>query len=170
MFVNYFRAKLSARYGVSMSFIKYPESVSFYKKTAELQVKLKKPEADADGRIIKGKEGCMFFEAAKAIPGDPDGRIDWNSKIVMKIGVNDIGQMAAFLSGKTDSCKLFHKNSTGASSTLELSGGTEGSVGFNISRKEADNTLKNAKLFLSGPDSIVLEELLKASLPIVLGY
>jgi hypothetical protein len=153
-----------------MSQVKYPESVSFYKKSAELQVKLKKPEADADGRIVKGKEGCMFFEAARAIPGDPDGRIDWPSKIIMKIGVNDIGQMVAFLSGKSSECKLFHKNATGASSTLEFSSGEKGSVGVRIAKKAADATLTSAQLYLSGPDTIVLEEILKASLPIVLGY
>ncbi len=154
-----------------MSTVKYPESVSFYKKSAELQVKLKKPETDADGRIIKGKEGCMFFEAARAIPGDPDGRIDWPSKIIMKIGVNDIGQLVAFLSGRADSCKLFHKNASGASSTLELSAGEKGSVGVRIGKKLGENQqVSSAQLYLSGPDSIILEELLKASLPIVLGY
>ena len=152
-----------------MNNIKFPETVSFYKKTAELQVKLKKPEVDDNGRIIKGKEGCMFFEAAKAIPGDPDGRIDWNSKIIMKIGVNDIGQMLAFLSGKTDTCKLFHKNASGAASNLEMQNGEKGSVGVRIAKKVGD-TVTDARLFLSGPDSVVLEELLKAALPVTLGY
>lgn len=154
-----------------MSHIKFPESVSFYKKTAELQVKMKKPEADADGRIVKGKDGCMFFEMGKAIPGDANGRIDWNNKIVMKIGVNDIGQLLAFLSGKTDVCKLFHKNANGASSTCELSAGEKGSVGVRISKKVDENAQAiSAQLYLSGPDSIILEELLKASLPVILGY
>ena len=152
-----------------MSTVKYPETVSFYKKTAELQVKLKKPEVDDAGRIVKGKEGCMFFEAARAIPNDPDGRIDWNNKIIMKIGVNDIGQMVAFLSGKTDTCKLFHKNSSGAASTLEMSVGEKGSVGVRIAKKVGD-TVTDARLYLSGSDSIILEELLKHSLPITLGY
>lgn len=153
-----------------MSTVKYPETVSFYKKSAELQVKLKKPEADPDGRIVKGKDGCLFFEAARAIPGDPDGRIDWPSKIIMKIGVNDIGQLVAFLSGRTNECKLFHKNATGASSTLELTAGEKGSVGFKIFKKAGDGATTSAQLYLSGPDSIVLEEILKASLPLVLGY
>jgi hypothetical protein len=153
-----------------MSFVKYPESVSFYKKSAELQVKLKKPEADAEGRIVKGKDGCLFFEAARAIPGDAEGRIDWPSKIIMKIGVNDVGQLVAFLSGRTSECKLFHKNASGASTNLELSAGEKGSVGVRISKKAADATVTSAQLYLSGPDSIILEELLKASLPIILGY
>jgi hypothetical protein len=169
MLLTFIRAKLSARYGDFMSTIKYPETVSFYKKTAELQVKLKKPEADDQGRIVKGKEGCMFFEAARAIPNDPDGRIDWNSKIIMKIGVNDIGQMIAFLTGKSDTCKLFHKNSTGAASTLEMTAGEKGSVGVRIAKKVGE-TVTSAQLYLSGPDSIVLEELLKHSLPLTLGY
>lgn len=153
-----------------MSTVKYPETVSFYKKSAELQVKLKKPEADPDGRIVKGKDGCLFFEAARAIPGDPDGRIDWPSKIIMKIGVNDIGQLVAFLSGRTNECKLFHKNATGASTNLELSAGEKGSVGVRIFKKAADGATTSAQLYLSGPDTIVLEEILKASLPLVLGY
>lgn len=153
-----------------MSTAKYPETVSFYKKTAELQVKLKKPDVDDNGRIIKGKEGCMFFEAARGIPNDPDGRIDWDSKIIMKIGVNDIGQLVAFLSGRTTECKLFHKNASGASTNLELSAGDKGSVGVRISKKTAEGQVLNAQLYLSGPDSIVLEELLKHSLPITLGY
>jgi hypothetical protein len=152
-----------------MSTAKYPETVSFYKKTAELQVKLKKPEIDDNGRIIKGKEGCMFFEAARGIPNDPEGRIDWDSKIIMKIGVNDIGQLVAFLSGKSEECKLFHKNASGASTTLEMKPGEKGSVGVRISKKVGDTT-SAAQLYLSGPDSIILEELLKHSLPITLGY
>lgn len=154
-----------------MSYIKYPESVSFYKKTAELQVKLKKPEADADGRIIKGKEGCMFFEAARAIPNDPDGRIDWPSKIIMKIGVNDIGAMLSFLVANRDvPCKLFHKNSTGASTNLEMAKGNEGSVGLRVFKTAADGTKLAAQLYLSAADTMILEELLKAALPVTLGY
>ena len=152
-----------------MSTIKFSETVSFYKKTAELQVKLKKPEADDFGKIIKGKEGCMFFEAARAIPNDPDGRIDWSNKIIMKIGVNDIGQMLAFLTGRVETCKLFHKNASGAASTLEMSAGEKGSVGLRIAKKIGD-TVTSAQLYLSCPDSIILEELLKAALPLTLGY
>jgi hypothetical protein len=154
-----------------MSTIKYPETVSFYKKTAELQVKLKKPEADDNGRIVKGKEGCMFFEAARGIPNDPDGRIDWDSKIIMKIGVNDIGAMLAFLVANRDvPCKLFHKNASGASTNLEMQKGNEGSVGVRVSKKTAEGQVLQAQLYLSAADTMILEELLKASLPITLGY
>ena len=152
-----------------MNQIKYPEKISFYKKNmANLQVNLKKPEADDDGKIIPGREGCVFFEMASAIKGDPDGRIDWKNKVIMKIGVNDIGQILAFLNGKASECKLFHKSKTG-SSTCEMTAGTNGSLGVKIGKKSGETSLFSS-MYLSPGDIVVLRTMLTSGLPKMLGW
>ncbi|MDD3412571.1 MAG: hypothetical protein PHY47_01080 [Lachnospiraceae bacterium] len=149
-----------------MSVIKYPEAVKFYKKKSELQVKLAKPEADEAGRIVK--KGCVFFEIANAIPGSEEGRIDWSNKIIMKIGTNDIASILHGLRTRAPEIKLFHSNDAG-STTCTIKPGNEGSFGLQIF-KTAGAEKKNASLYLSGPDMVVLSSLLDAALPVTLGW
>lgn len=152
-----------------MNQVKYPEKISFYKKNmANLQVNLKKPEADDSGKIVPGREGCVFFEMAAAIKGDAEGRIDWKNKVVMKIGVNDIGQILAFLNGKASECKLFHKSKSG-SSTCEMSPGQNGSLAVKIGKKNED-TQAFASMYLSPADIVILRTVLTAGLPLMLGW
>jgi hypothetical protein len=152
-----------------MSYIKYPETVEFYKKRNTLQVKLKKPVADDAGKIADRGEGCLFFEVANAIPGDADGRIDWNTKIVMKIGMNDIAKLLAFKAQEGEECKLFHKTAAG-SSTLSLKLGTNpGTYSFNIGKVVGDQK-SYVNVYLSAEDMTVLRELLRAALPTILGW
>lgn len=149
--------------------IKYPEKISFYRKgMGELQVNLKRPEADESGKIVSGKEGCIFFEMAPAIKNDPDGRIDWKAKAIMKIGVNDVGQILAFLNGKAETVKLFHKTASG-SSTCEMAPGQNGSLGVKLSKKvgEVNNF---ASTYLSPSDVQILRSVLTAGLPTMLGW
>jgi hypothetical protein len=148
--------------------IKYAEAVKFYKKRAELQVKIAKPEADEGGRITK--KGAIFFEMANALSGgDPKNpRMDWANKIIMKIGTNDIAQILHGLRTRSPEIKLFHSNATG-SSTCSIKPGNEGSYGVSIFKKDGEES-KNASLFLSGPDMVVLSTLLAAALPVTLGW
>lgn len=149
-----------------MNTIKYPETVKFYKKSAELQVKLAKPQADEDGKI--SRKGAIFFEIAKALPGDANGRIDWANKIIMKIGTNDIAQIVHGLRTKAPEIKLFHQNDAGSSS-CNIKPGNQGSYQLSVF-KTAGEDKKNASLYLSGPDMLVLTNLLQASLPVTLGW
>lgn len=151
-----------------MSYIKFPESVEFYKKRNTLQMKMKKPVADDRGGIVEKQNGCLFFEAANAIAGDPDGKIDWNTKIVMKIGVNDIAKILAYKGAEGEECKLFHKTATG-SSTLNLKPGNQGTHSLSISKVVGDQK-SFVNLFLNTEDMIIMTTLLRASLPTILGW
>ena len=151
-----------------MSYIKFPETVEFYKKRNTLQMKIKKPVADESGKIADRGDGCLFFEAANAIAGDPDGRIDWGTKIVMKIGVNDIAKILAYKGAEGEECKLFHKTQAG-SSTLNLKPGTQGTHSLTIS-KVAGEQKSFVNVYLNGEDMIIMATLLRASLPTILGW
>lgn len=153
-----------------MSTIKFPEPVKFYKKKAELQVKLKKPEV-ADGKITN--DGCVFFEMANAIPNDPDGRIDWGTKIIMKIGLNDIAQLLTFMKNKEKPVTLFHKTQAG-SSTFEIKKGQpdpkgNDTFGVRISKKTGEQSSQSV-LYLAEQDITILEEVLKSAVPTMLGW
>lgn len=147
--------------------VKYAETLKFHKKKSELQVKIAKPEADESGRITR--RGCVFFEIANAIdPNAQDTRMDWNNKIVMKIGVNDIAQILYGLRTRQPEIKLYHQNDAGSSS-CNIKAGNEGSFGFSIFKKVGEQS-SNSSLFLSGPDVLVLCSLLEASLPVTQGW
>jgi len=147
--------------------IKYPEKLSFYRKgMGELQVNLKRPTTDADGKITDS--GCIFFEMAPAIKGDADGRIDWKSKSIMKIGVNDVGQILAFLNGKAEKVALIHKTATG-SSNCTMEPGTNGSIKVALGKTAGDNKTF-ASSYLSPSDVQILRAALTAGLPTMLGW
>jgi hypothetical protein len=152
-----------------MTNIKYPEAVKFYKKKSELQVKLAKPEADEAGKIVK--KGAVFFEIANAIGGDTEGRIDWNNKIIMKIGTNDIAAILHGLRTRQKEIKLFHQNDAGSSTCVikEGEGQYAGTFGLQVF-KTVGQEKKQSSVFLSGPDMVVLSNLLDAALPATLGW
>jgi hypothetical protein len=151
-----------------MSDIKFPETVEFYKKRNTLQMKMKKPVADERGGIADKQNGCLFFEAANAIAGDAEGRIDWNTKIVMKIGVNDIAKILAYKGAEGEEAKLFHKTAAG-SSTLILKPGSQGTHSLTIS-KVAGETKSFVNVYLNTEDMIIMTTLLRAALPTILAW
>lgn len=150
-----------------MNTIKYAETVKFYKKTAELQVKLLKPEADESGKITK--EGCLFFEMAQAIPGDTEGRIDWKNKIIMKIGINDLGALLNGIRYELPEVKLFHKTASGTSTFTLAKGQNPGTYGVSLYKVAGEQKLQ-ARMYLNSADLIVLEKVLEAGLPVILGW
>lgn len=148
--------------------IKYAETVKFHKKKAELQVKLSKPEADEAGKIVKS--GAVFFEIANALPGtEADPKMDWQNKIIMKIGVNDIGVLLDTYHSGLEESKLFHQTEQGNSTSLTMKKGENGSYLIGISKKIADKQLK-AGLYLSAPDMEIFSIMLKSALPTILGW
>lgn len=148
--------------------IKYAETVKFHKKQAELQVKLSKPEADESGKITRS--GAVFFEIAKALPGtESDPKMDWANKIIMKIGVNDIGVLLDCYQSGLPEAKLFHQTEQGASSSLLTKAGKDGSYSVGISKKNGDKSLQ-VGLYLSASDLVILTTMLRAALPTILGW
>lgn len=146
--------------------LRYPEGVKFHKKTAELQAKISFPEANEKGSVEK--KGALFFELAKAIPGDADGRMDWSNKIIMKIGLNDIGQILYGLRTKQEEIKCFHQNDRG-SSTLIIKPGRDGSYQLAMFKKVGEQSF-NGSLYLSGQDMIILCNILEASITKTIGW
>lgn len=151
-----------------MSTVIYPEAVKFYKKKSELQVKLAKPSIDKDGNK---KKGAVFFEIANAIGGDTEGRIDWDNKIIMKIGTNDIAQILHGLRTRSKEIKLFHQNDAGSTTCVikEGEGQYAGTFGLQVF-KAVGQEKKQSSVFLSGPDMVVLSSLLDSALPVTLGW
>ena len=148
--------------------IKYAETVKFHKKQAELQVKLAKPEVDAEGRITR--KGAVFFEIAKALPGsDAEPKMDWSNKIIMKIGVNDIAVILDTYERRLPETNLFHKTEAGTT-TCKIKAGNEDSYSIGISKKIGDQAPLQAGLYLSAPDMTVLILMLRSALPTILGW
>lgn len=79
-----------------------------------------KPNARGSGGVIrfdlnKAKESVFVDAAAQA----GDKHFDWEQKITMKWGLNDLGTVLAVLQGRTQQAKLFHQ-SEHANSAFEL--------------------------------------------------
>lgn len=81
---------------------------------------LYKPNGRGTGAAVRfslnrDKE-AIFLEAA---PQAGDRQFDWDNKLIMKWGLNDIGSTLATLQGRQSAAKLFHQTEK-ANSTFEL--------------------------------------------------
>ncbi len=79
-----------------------------------------KPNGRGTGAAIRfslnREKEAMFLEAA---PQTGDRQFDWENKLIMKWGLNDIGSVLATIQGRQTSAKLFHQTDKG-NSTFEL--------------------------------------------------
>jgi len=133
---------------------------------------------------ISGKNDCMFLEMARQIRGMDDSKpYDWDSKLIVKLGIPDITKMLALFNAQLmyyrtapAPLKLFHKNAKG-SKTIELKwqarewkGVTTHSYYLTVSSKEGSND----PVRVSTPISLDEVELLKVgfnrALEIILGW
>ena len=115
--------------------IKYPQPLKFHKKSAQLQVDLKRPEEDEGGRT---KPGCLFLALAKA-KEDGSDRMDWDNKINIKLDPVDIAKIVTGVrSGQA--VKLYHKvEARQSATTLTVEAGNPGSYKWFISKKVGEN-------------------------------
>ena len=151
--------------------IKYPQSIKFHKKIAQLQVDLKRPEeVEGDQGRLKIKDGCIFLTAAKQLNPDSD-RMDWENKLLMKLGAVDIVNFLAGINRNTFPIKLFHKvQGTDKSSTLNVEAGDRPGT-FKWSIGNSNGTDKRyVNIYLDGKDMLYLKIMFEAALPVISGW
>jgi len=150
---------------------KFTSNASFYRRgQGEIQFSFKGPTWSEGGDHQRvERNGCVFVEAAKAIPNSD--KSDWDKKILIGLGFNDFGQI---LSGLRTGAgvKLFHKHpSTGDTSKLEIEPGQQaGTFKVFISGKQADGESGFVNIFLSTADITSLVNLIEFATPRVLGW
>lgn len=133
-----------------------------------------KPNQRGTGGVVRfnlnAEKGAIFIEAA-AQSGEK--QFDWDSKIIMKWGLSDIGAALATLQGRTPQAKLFHKTEK-ASSALELTFREDperAPYSLMISRQEeADKSLRKVAIPITHSEAAVLETALRTATDRILGW
>lgn len=148
-----------------MTNIKYPQPLKFHKKKAQLQIDLKRPEEDDNGRL---KPGCLFLALAKA-KEDGSDRMDWDNKINIKLDPVDISKIVTGVrAGQV--VKLFHKvESRNSTTTLNVEAGSPGSFKWFISKKVGEDS-KFGNIYLDSGDMYHLFTMFEAALPVISGW
>ena len=142
----------------------YSEPVKFHKKTAQMQIHIKKPSVKNE----QIERGAIFFEIARAKEGTD--KMDWENKITMKIGVTDIGKILAGLKTiNTQTIDIYHESQNG-STTLKIGAGQRpGTFSFAYGKKVGDKT-ESMMIYLNAEDMNIFMVLMNAGLPVILGW
>ena len=140
------------------------ETVKFHKSKSEVQMSLVYPEYDQKGYIIK--KGSIFFEIANALPNSDN--MDWKNKIVMKIGLPDIGNILSNIKA-SNPVKLYHENESGNTS-LNIQGGEKpGTYGLFFTQKKGEAITK-MMIYLNSEDMNIFIPLLQSGLCKMVGW
>ena len=119
---------------------------------------------------LNAEKGAVFVEAAAQ---SAERQFDWDSKIIMKWGLADIGSALAALQGRTPQAKLFHKTEK-ASSACELTFRDDperAPYALTVSRQEeADKSLRKVSIPLTHAEAAVLEAALRAATVRIMGW
>jgi len=124
-----------------------------------------KPNGKGTGGAIQfkpdfeSKNGCIFINAANQAG---EKSYDWGNKVIMKLGMSDIGKIMALLIGRTKECKLFHKSDRGQT-TFDLKPGT--SYGYML-RTTSTISGSTVNLPVSDDEAEILLTLLRHVVPI----
>jgi hypothetical protein len=153
-----------------MSETTIPESARTYSNGYSIY----KPNQRGTGGVVRfnlnAEKGAVFVEAAVQ---SGERQFDWDTKIIMKWGLSDIGAALATLQGRTPQAKLFHKTEK-ASSTFELTfceDPERAPYGMTISRQEeADKSLRKVSVPLTHAEAAVLETALRTATSRILGW
>ncbi len=102
--------------------------------------KLYKPRKNGAGSASKWnvnvKCKAVFLELSQQIaPMGSEKMFDWDNKLIMKLGVADLGELIATLENRQQSMKLFHQTEDG-NSTLNISKNDKGGWFLNIGVKK----------------------------------
>lgn len=119
---------------------------------------------------LNAEKGAIFIEAAAQ---SGERQFDWDSKIIMKWGLSDIGAALATLQGRIPQAKLFHKTDK-ASSAFELTYRDDperAPYSLMISRQEeTDKSLRKVAIPLTHAESAILEAALRTATDRILGW
>lgn len=133
-----------------------------------------KPNSRGSGGVIRfglnRSKGCIFVDAANQ---SGDKQFDWDNKITMKWGLQDLGAMLATLQGKLPQAKLFHQSEK-ANSAFELTLRDDPERApylMSLSRQDsADKTVRKVTISLTHGEAAVLEAALHAAVARVLRW
>jgi len=133
-----------------------------------------KPNQRGTGGVVRfnlnAEKGAVFVEAASQ---SGEKQFDWDSKIIMKWGLSDIGAALATLQGRTPQAKLFHKTDK-ASSAFEMTlrdDPERAPYSLTVSRQEiADKSLRKVSIPLTHAEAAVLETALRTATTRILGW
>ena len=148
----------------------HPETTKTYSKGYTVY----KPNQRGTGGAVRfnlnAEKGAIFIEAAVQ---SGERQFDWDSKIIMKWGLSDIGAALATLQGRTPQAKLFHKTDK-ASSSFELTFRDDperAPYSLMISRQEeADKSLRKVSIPITHAEAAVLETALRTATDRILGW
>ena len=133
-----------------------------------------KPSQRGSGGAVRlnlnTEKKAIFVEAALQ---SGERQFDWESKIIMKWGLSDIGSVLAALQGRTSEAKLFHKTEA-ASSACELlirDDPERAPYAFKISRKEqSDETARRVAIPITHAEAALLETALRTAAERIMGW
>jgi len=133
-----------------------------------------KPNSRGTGAAIRFSlnrdKAAMFIEAA---PQTGDRQFDWENKLIMKWGLNDIGGALAVLQGHQPAAKLFHQTEKG-NSTFELitrDDPERAPYMLTVSRQNATTReVRKAALPLTHGEAAVLEAALRGAVARLIGW
>jgi hypothetical protein len=130
---------------------------------------------NCEGVQMKSREGVIFMEITSA-KGPND--YDWSNKIVMALGIPDLGKILTVLEGLKEEAKIMHD--PGAKSTtagkvhkyLTVSSpkGIKEGVLFNAAVKNSDGQIIKHMVPLSCDETRVLAACISAFLPVSLAW
>ena len=133
-----------------------------------------KPNSRGNGAAIRfglnRQKAAIFVDGASQIG---ERQFDWENKITMKWGLQDIGTVLAALQGRTTQAKLFHQSEK-ANSAFELSLQDDPDRApylLSMSRQNsADKALRKIVLPLSHGEAAVLEAALRVAVAALVGW
>ncbi len=133
-----------------------------------------KPNSRGTGGVIRfglnRTKGCIFVDAASQ---SGDKQFDWDNKITMKWGLQDLGAMLATLQGKLPQAKLFHQSEK-ANSAFELTLRDDPERApylMSLSRQDStDKSVRKVMISLTHGEASVLEAALHAAVARVLRW
>ena len=133
-----------------------------------------KPNSRGTGGVIRFEinraKGAVLVDAALQTG---DKQFDWEQKITMKWGLNDLGSVLATLQGRQSQAKLFHQSEK-ASSAFELSFRDDPQKApylMVMSRQEtASKSVRKVTIPVTHAEAAILETALRAAITRLLGW
>ncbi|MBL9117539.1 MAG: hypothetical protein JNJ83_21215 [Verrucomicrobiaceae bacterium] len=142
--------------------------------TASTEYAIYKPNGRGTGGVIRfdlnRAKQAVFVDAASQ---SGDKHFDWEQKITMKWGLNDLGAVLATLQGRQAQAKLFHQSEK-ANSAFELAFRDDPQKApfmMSVSRQEgASKTVKKVAIPLTHAEAAILETAFRAAITRLLGW
>lgn len=133
-----------------------------------------KPNSRGTGGVIRfelnADKGAVFVEAANQAA---ERQFDWETKIVMKWGLTDIGEVLALLQHRQPQAKLFHKTES-SNSNFEIHRRDDPDKApyiISFSRQEtADKSLRKVAIPMTHGEAALLESALRSALARMLNW